>query len=217
MADLILKNLSKIYPNGFVSVKDVSLEIHDQELVTFYGPHGCGKSTILRMIGGLEDITSGEIYLDGHLLNDILPRDRRLAMAFRNYRLYGHLNVFDNIALGLFIRSLPRNVIEARVSAASDFLGLSEILHKKIRRLTEAQKQRTALARALVCHPKVLLIDEEFAHQDERLRKALLRDMKRIHEELKLTILFVTNHREDALHYGQRTVLMKDGEITDIL
>ncbi len=216
MAGLKLEHLCKTYPNGFASVKDVCLHIADEELLTFYGPHGCGKSTILRMIGGLEDITSGEIYLGRDLLNDIPPRDRRLAMAFRNYRLYGHLNVFDNIALGLYIRSIPRHLIESRVRETADFLGISDILHRKIRRISESEKQSTALARALVCKPKVLLIDEEFSHQKEILHAKMLEDMVRINRELGLTTLYVTNNRDDALRYGDRVVFMKDGEITEI-
>ena len=150
MASLTFKNLCKTYPNGFASVKDFSLEVADGSLVTLYGPHGCGKSTILRMIGGLEDITSGKIYLGDDLLNDIYPRDRKLAMAFQNYRLYGHLNVYENIALGLRLRSLPRNVIESRVRTAAEFFGITDILPRKIRTLSEIHKQCVALSRALV-------------------------------------------------------------------
>lgn len=131
MASVTLKNLNKIYPNGFVSVKDLSLHIADGEFVTFYGPSGCGKSTVLRMIGGLEDITSGEIYLGDDLLNDILPRDRHLAMAFQNYTLYNNFNVYDNMALGLKLRNMPRNIIDTRVKQAADFFGISHVLHKK--------------------------------------------------------------------------------------
>ena len=128
MASVTLKNLNKIYPNGFVSVKDLSLHIADGEFVTFYGPSGCGKSTVLRMIGGLEDITSGEIYLGDDLLNDILPRDRHLAMAFQNYTLYNNFNVYDNMALGLKLRNMPRNIIDTRVKQAADFFCISHVL-----------------------------------------------------------------------------------------
>ena len=133
MASLIFEHLKKVYPNGFVSVDDVSLSIEDGEFVVFHGPSGCGKSTILRMIGGLEDITSGKIYLDSTFLNDILPRDRKLAMAFQNYALYKYMNVYDNMALGLKLRDLPRTVIITRVKSAAAFLGISDILTKKIR------------------------------------------------------------------------------------
>ncbi|SHJ45094.1 ABC transporter ATP-binding protein [Hespellia stercorisuis] len=216
MADITLKNLGKIYPNGFVSVKDVSLKIKDKELVTFYGPHGCGKSTILRMIGGLESITSGEIWLDDELLSNIPPRDRPLAMAFQNYKLYKELNVHENIALGLKLRKLPRPEIEFRVKKAAVFLGISELMSKKVRKLSEIDRQRVALGRALVCHPKVFLIDEDFSRQNEMLRVQMLSDLRRMHEELDMTILYVTNNYEEAVKYGTTIVLMKDGEITDI-
>jgi multiple sugar transport system ATP-binding protein len=217
MASLTFQNLNKIYPNGFVSVKDFSLHIEDKELVAFHGPHGCGKSTILRMIGGLEDLSSGEIYLGDTLLNDVYPRDRQLAMLFQNYRLYGHLNVYDNIALGLRIRSLPKNVIDSRVNVAAKFLGISKILEQKIKNISELEKQCVGFARALVCKPKVLLIDEEFAHQDEVLHERMITDMLRINRDLGITTLFVTNDYDSAVRCGQRVVLMKDGEITDIM
>lgn len=216
MASLTFKNLCKTYPNGFASVKDFSLEVADGSLVTLYGPHGCGKSTILRMIGGLEDITSGKIYLGDDLLNDIYPRDRKLAMAFQNYRLYGHLNVYENIALGLRLRSLPRNVIESRVRTAAEFFGITDILTRKIRTLSEIHKQCVALSRALVCKPKVLLIDEDFSHQNEKLRERMLADMIRIHREFHLTMLYVTNDYNEAIRYGNLTVFMRSGQILEV-
>ena len=216
MASLTFKNLCKTYPNGFASVKDFSLEVADGSLVTLYGPHGCGKSTILRMIGRLEDITSGKIYLGDDLLNDMYPRDRKLAMAFQNYRLYGHLNVYENIALGLRLRSLPRNVIESRVRTAAEFFGITDILTRKIRTLSEIHKQCVALSRALVCKPKVLLIDEDFSHQDEKLRERMLADMIRIHREFHLTMLYVTNDYNEAIRYGNLTVFMRSGQILEV-
>lgn len=216
MASVTLKNLNKIYPNGFVSVKDLSLHIADGEFVTFYGPNGCGKSTVLRMIGGLEDITSGEIYLGDDLLNDILPRDRHLAMAFQNYTLYNNFNVYDNMALGLKLRNMPRNIIDTRVKQAADFFGISHVLHKKIRSVSDSEKQKAALGRAIVFHPKVLLLDEDFAHQQEKLREEMLRDVKKIHRKLGLTILYVTNKYDEAITLGTKIVFMKDGQITEV-
>lgn len=216
MASVTLKSLNKIYPNGFVSVKDLSLHIADGEFVTFYGPSGCGKSTVLRMIGGLEDITSGEIYLGDDLLNDILPRDRHLAMAFQNYTLYNNFNVYDNMALGLKLRNMPRNIIDTRVKQAADFFGISHVLHKKIRSVSDSEKQKAALGRAIVFHPKVLLLDEDFAHQQEKLREEMLRDVKRIHRKMGLTILYVTNNYDEALTLGTKVVFMKDGQITEV-
>ncbi len=216
MSGITFKNLNKIYPNGFISVKDVSLEIGDGEFVIFHGPSGCGKSTILRMIGGLEDITSGEIYLGSSLLNEILPRDRRLAMAFQNYRLYGNFNVYENMSLGLRLRNMPRSVIDSRVKSAADFLGISRILEKKIRSISESEKQKVAFGRAIVCHPEVLLIDEDFAQGSEQLRKEMLRDMKKINRELGITVLYVTNNYNEAISLGGKVVFMNNGAITEI-
>lgn len=216
MASVTFKNLNKTYPNGFVSVKDVSLHIEDGEFVTFYGPSGCGKSTILRMIGGLEDITSGEIYLGSDLLNDILPRDRRLAMAFQNYVLYAYLNVYDNMSLGLRLRNLPRGVIETRVRTAADFLGIDRVLDKRIKSISEADKQKVALGRAIVCHPKVLLVDEDFARQSEARRQEMIHDIQKINKDRNITVLYVTNDYEESVTLGNRVVFMKDGEITEI-
>ena len=216
MASVTLEHLTKTYPNGFVSVNDVSLSIEDGEFVVFHGPSGCGKSTILRMIGGLEDITSGKIYLGRDLLNDILPRDRHLAMAFQNYTLYRHFNVYDNIALGLRLRNLPRTVIDSRVKEAAKFFGITDVLDKKINLLSSSDKQRVALARAVVFHPKVLLVDEDFSHQDPDLRMEMLGDILEINEELGITVLYVTNKQEEAVGLNKKTVFMKDGKITDI-
>lgn len=216
MASVTLEHLTKTYPNGFVSVNDVSLSIEDGEFVVFHGPSGCGKSTILRMIGGLEDITSGKIYLGRDLLNDILPRDRHLAMAFQNYTLYRHFNVYDNIALGLRLRNLPRTVIDSRVKEAAKFFGITDVLDKKIKLLSSSDKQRVALARAVVFHPKVLLVDEDFSHQDPNLRMEMLGDILEINEELGITVLYVTNKQEEAVGLNKKTVFMKDGKITDI-
>lgn len=213
MASVTLEHLTKTYPNGFVSVNDVSLSIEDGEFVVFHGPSGCGKSTILRMIGGLEDITSGKIYLGRDLLNDILPRDRHLAMAFQNYTLYRHFNVYDNIALGLRLRNLPRTVIDSRVKEAAKFFGITDVLDKKIKLLSSSDKQRVALARAVVFHPKVLLVDEDFSHQDPDLRMEMLGDILEINEELGITVLYVTNKQEEAVGLNKKTVFMKDGKV----
>ena len=212
MASVTLEHLTKTYPNGFVSVNDVSLHIEDGEFIIFHGPSGCGKSTILRMIGGLEDITSGEIWLGKDLLNDILPRDRRLAMAFQNYTLYRHFNAYDNMALGLRLRDLPRTVIDSRVKTAARFFGLTDVLDKKIRSLSETDKQRVALGRAVVCQPKVLLVDEDFARQDDARRMEMLGDILKINEELHITVLYVTNDYQEAVSLNKKVVFMKDGK-----
>lgn len=213
MASVTLEHLTKTYPNGFISVNDVSLHIEDGEFVIFHGPSGCGKSTILRMIGGLEDITSGEIYLGKDLLNDILPRDRRLAMAFQNYTLYRHFNAYDNMALGLRLRDLPRAVIDSRVKMAAKFFGITGVLDKKIKSLSETDKQRVALGRAIVCQPKVLLVDEDFARQNDKRRMEMLGDILEINETLGITVLYVTNDEQEALALNKKVIFMKDGKM----
>ena len=216
MASVTFKNLNKTYPNGFISVKNVSLHIKDGEFVAFHGPSGCGKSTILRMIGGLEDITSGEIYLGDDLLNDILPRDRSLAMAFQNYVLYSYFNVYDNMALGLRLRNLPRGVIDTRVKTAAEFLGIADKLDKKIKAINDEARQKVALGRAVVCHPKVLLVDEDFARQNEQRRMEMIEDIQKINKVLGITVLYVTNDYDEAITMGNRVIFMKEGKITEI-
>ena len=216
MASVTFKNLNKTYPNGFISVKNVSLHIKDGEFVAFHGPSGCGKSTILRMIGGLEDITSGEIYLGDDLLNDILPRDRSLAMAFQNYVLYSYFNVYDNMALGLRLRNLPRGVIDTRVKTAAEFLGIADKLDKKIKSISDEARQKVALGRAVVCHPKVLLVDEDFARQNEQRRMEMIEDIQKINKVLGITVLYVTNDYDEAVTLGNRVIFMKEGNITEI-
>ena len=216
MASVTFENLNKIYLNGFVSVKNVSLHIKNGEFVTFYGPHGCGKSTILRMIGGLEEISSGYIFFDQLLINTVPPPNRPLAMAFQNYALYSHLNVYENMALGLRIRNKSRKEIEKKVYDVADFFGLSHVLHKKIRSISEADKQQVALGRAVVCSPKVLLVDEDFSHQDANRRKEMIVDIKRINKELGITVLYVTNEYHEAVTVGDRVVFMEKGAIVKV-
>ena len=216
MANVSFENLCKTYPNGFVSVKNVSLTIKNGEFVTFYGPHGCGKSAILRMIGGLEKITSGHVFFDDLLINGVPPTNRPLAMAFQNYALYSHINVYENIALGLRIRNRSRREIERRVQLAANFFGITHILQKKIRQISEADKQQIALARAIVCKPRVLLVDEDFSHQDANRRKEMIHDIKRINKELGTTVLYVTNDYHEAVAVSDRVVTMKEGEIVKV-
>lgn len=216
MSSLTLKNLTKTYPNGYNSVKDLSLEIEDGELIILHGPNGCGKSTILRMIGGLEDITSGEIYLGTTLLNEVSPCDRPLAMLFRNYAMYPHLNVYENMALGLKLRNMPRSIIDSRVKTAADFLEIGKLLDKKNRSISEADKQKVALGRAIVCKPKVMLVDEDFAHGNLRLRGDLLKFLRKINRDYHTTILYATQNPEEAQRLGGRIITLKDGEILTI-
>ena len=160
MASLSLKNVTKAYPNGFVAVKDFNLEIADKEFVIFVGPSGCGKSTTLRMIAGLEDISSGELYIDGKLMNDVEPKDRDIAMVFQNYALYPHMSVYDNMAFGLKLRKTPKDEIDKLVHEAARILDLEHLLDRKPKALSGGQRQRVAMGRAIVRNPKVFLMDE---------------------------------------------------------
>jgi len=216
MARVTLENLCKIYPNGFVSVRDVSLIINDGEFFTFHGPHGCGKSAILRMIGGLEEITSGKIYFNEDLVNDMLPPNRPLAMAFQNYVLYSHFNVYDNISLGLRLRNISKQIIEDRVNEAAEFLGVSHILSEKVKKLSPNARQKVALCRALVCRPAVLLVDEDFAQQDTNCRKEMIADIRKINKQLGITILYVTNDYHEAITVGDRVAFMVEGKIVKV-
>jgi multiple sugar transport system ATP-binding protein len=216
MSSITFENISKVYPNGFISVKGLSLHILSGEFVTFFGPHGCGKSTILKMVGGLEEITSGYIFFDKLLLNTVPPPNRPLAMAFQNYALYSHFTVYENMSLGLRIRNMPKKEIDKRVYEAANFLGLSHVLHKKNRSISEAYKQQVALGRAIVCNPKVLLVDEAFSHQDANRRKEMIVDIKRINKELGITVLYVTNDHQEALTVGDRVVFMEKGQVLKI-
>ena len=169
------------------------------------------------MIGGLEDITSVKIYLDTELLNDVLPRDRRLSMAFQNYTLYKNFNTYENIALGLRLRNFPLTVIDSRVKTAAKFLGIADILDKKLKSISDAEKRRAALCRAIVDHTKVMLVGEDFARQDGNRRKEMISDILKINTVMKITVLYVTNNYEEAVSLGKKIVLMKDGKITRII
>ena len=217
MSSLTLHNLTKTYPNGYHSVKNISLEIKDGEIIVLQGPSGCGKSTILRMIGGLEDITSGDIYLGNTLLNDVSPCDRPLAMLFQNYAMYPHLNVYENMSLGLKLRNMPRSIIDSRVKSTADFLDIGKLLDKKNRSVSETDKQKIALGRAIVCKPKVMLVDEDFAHGNSHLRRELLHYLQKINQDYHTTILYATRTPEESRDLGGRTIILKNGEIDEII
>jgi len=217
MAELQLKNIYKIYENNpNPSVSDFNLDIEDKEFIVFVGPSGCGKSTTLRMIAGLEEITKGELYIDGKLMNDVAPKDRDIAMVFQSYALYPHMNVYDNMAFGLKLRKIPKNEIEERVKKAAQILGLEEYLERKPKALSGGQRQRVALGRAIVRDAKVFLMDEPLSNLDAKLRVAMRSEIIKLHERLDTTTIYVTHDQTEAMTMASRIVVMKDGIIQQI-
>lgn len=216
MASLSLKNITKAYPNGFVAVKDFNLEIADQEFIIFVGPSGCGKSTTLRMVAGLEDITSGELYIDGKLMNDVEPKDRDIAMVFQNYALYPHMSVYDNMAFGLKLRKTPKEEIDKLVQEAARILDLSHLLDRKPKALSGGQRQRVAMGRAIVRNPKVFLMDEPLSNLDAKLRGQMRIEISKLHQRLNATIIYVTHDQTEAMTLGTRIVVMKDGIVQQV-
>lgn len=226
MASVSLKNITKIYDGGKKrkkdaepikpAVDDFTMEIEDKEFIVFVGPSGCGKSTTLRMIAGLEDITSGELYIDGTLVNNMLPKDRDIAMVFQNYALYPHMTVYENMAFGLKLRKVPKAEIEEKIKEAAKILDIEEYLNRKPKALSGGQRQRVALGRALVRHPKVFLLDEPLSNLDAKLRAAMRTEITNLHEKLQTTFIYVTHDQIEAMTMGTRIVVMKDGRIQQI-
>ena len=216
MASLSLKNICKVYPNGFEAVKDFNLEVEDQEFIIFVGPSGCGKSTTLRMIAGLEEISSGEFYIDGKLMNDVEPKDRDIAMVFQNYALYPHMTVFDNMAFGLKLRKVPKDEIKRKVEEAAKILDLEKLLDRKPKALSGGQRQRVAMGRAIVRNPKVFLMDEPLSNPDAKLRVQMRSEIASLHNRLKATIIYVTHDQTEAMTLGTRIVVLKDGVIMQV-
>ena len=216
MASLSLKNVCKVYPNGFEAVKDFNLEVEDQEFIIFVGPSGCGKSTTLRMIAGLEEISSGELKIDGRVVNDVEPKDRDIAMVFQNYALYPHMTVFDNMAFGLKLRKVPKDEIKKKVEEAAKILDLEKLLDRKPKALSAGQRQRVAMGRAIVRNPKVFLMDEPLSNLDAKLRVQMRSEIASLHNRLKATIIYVTHDQTEAMTLGTRIVVLKDGVIMQV-
>ncbi|WP_289183675.1 ABC transporter ATP-binding protein [uncultured Dubosiella sp.] len=216
MATVSLKHINKTYPNGFEAVKDFNLEIEDGEFVIFVGPSGCGKSTTLRMIAGLEDISAGDLLIDGKRMNDEAPKDRDLAMVFQSYALYPHMTVKQNMEFPLKIAKLSKEEMEKRVEAASSILGLEPLLERKPKALSGGQRQRVAMGRAIVREPKVLLMDEPLSNLDAKLRGQMRVEISRLHEKLGSTIVYVTHDQTEAMTLGDRIVVMCDGVVQQI-
>ena len=214
MASLSLTNVCKVYPNGFEAVKDFNLEVEDQEFIIFVGPSGCGKSTTLRMIAGLEEISSGELKIDGRVVNDVEPKDRDIAMVFQNYALYPHMTVFDNMAFGLKLRKVPKDEIKKKVEEAAKILDLEKLLDRKPKALSGGQ--RVAMGRAIVRNPKVFLMDEPLSNLDAKLRVQMRSEIASLHNRLKATIIYVTHDQTEAMTLGTRIVVLKDGVIMQV-
>jgi len=216
MADVSIRALNKKYDNGFHAVKDVNLEIRDKEFMVLVGPSGCGKTTTLRMVAGLEEITSGEIRIGDRVVNELPPMDRDIAMVFQNYALYPHKTVFDNMAFGLQMRRYSKEEVQKRVKDAADILGIEALLERKPRQLSGGQRQRVAVGRAIVRHPQVFLFDEPLSNLDAKLRVQMRVELKRLHERLETTAIYVTHDQVEAMTLGTRVVVMKDGRVQQI-
>ncbi len=216
MANVVLKNVNKIYDNNVQAVFDFNLEIKDKEFIVFVGPSGCGKSTTLRMIAGLEEITSGELFIDDKLCNEVEPKDRDIAMVFQSYALYPHMSVYDNMAFGLKIRKLPKDEIDKRVKEAAKILEIEEYLQRKPKALSGGQRQRVALGRAIVRNAKVFLMDEPLSNLDAKLRVQMRSEIIKLHESLQATTIYVTHDQTEAMTMASRIVVMKDGYIQQI-
>jgi multiple sugar transport system ATP-binding protein len=216
MATVTIRDLNKKYDGGFHAVKDVNLEIRDKEFLVLVGPSGCGKTTTLRMIAGLEEITSGHILIGKDVVNDLPPMDRNIAMVFQNYALYPHKSVYDNMAFGLQMRKYPKSEIETRVREAAGILGIERLLERKPRQLSGGQRQRVAVGRAIVRHPEVFLFDEPLSNLDAKLRVQMRVELKRLHERLETTAIYVTHDQVEAMTLGDRVVVMKDGWVQQV-
>lgn len=212
MSNVILKNVTKIYDKKKV-IDNVSLEIKDKEFVVLVGASGCGKSTLLRMIAGLEDITDGEIYIGDKKVNNIHPKDRDIAFVFQSYALYPHMTVRENIAFGLKMRKVDKATIEKKVQEAAEILDLGEYLDRKPKQLSGGQRQRVALGRAIVRNPKVFLMDEPLSNLDAKLRVQMRSEIKKLHEKLQTTFIYVTHDQTEALTMGDRVVVLNEGSI----
>ena len=216
MAGITFRNIYKVYPGDVAAVSDFNLEIGDREFIVLVGPSGCGKSTTLRMIAGLEEITKGELYIGDRLVNDVLPKDRDIAMVFQNYALYPHMTVYMNMAFGLLMRKASKAEIDEKVRAAAKILDIEYLLNRKPKALSGGQRQRVALGRAMVRDPAVFLLDEPLSNLDAKLRTAMRAEITKLHKKLGTTFVYVTHDQTEAMTMGDRIVVMKDGFIQQI-
>ncbi|MBR4634887.1 MAG: sn-glycerol-3-phosphate ABC transporter ATP-binding protein UgpC [Clostridia bacterium] len=216
MSEVILKGLKKVYDNKVTAVHDVNLHIADKEFIVLVGPSGCGKSTTLRMVAGLEEISDGELYIDGRLVNEVAPKDRDIAMVFQNYALYPHMTVFDNLAFALKLRKTPKDEIKRKVQEVAEILDITQYLERKPKALSGGQRQRVAIGRAMVRDPKVFLMDEPLSNLDAKLRNQMRAEIIKLRSRINTTFMYVTHDQTEAMTLGDRIVIMKDGYVNQI-
>jgi multiple sugar transport system ATP-binding protein len=216
MAEVVIKGLKKVYDNKVTAVHDFNLEIKDKEFIVLVGPSGCGKSTTLRMVAGLEEITAGELYIDGKLCNDVEPKDRDIAMVFQNYALYPHMSVYENMAFSLKLKKMPKDVIDQKVREVAEILDITEYLDRKPKALSGGQRQRVAIGRAMVRDPKVFLMDEPLSNLDAKLRNQMRAEIIKLRQRIDTTFMYVTHDQTEAMTLGDRIVIMKDGYVNQI-
>jgi multiple sugar transport system ATP-binding protein len=216
MAKVELKSISKVYDGNVRAVSDVNITVEDKQFIVFVGPSGCGKSTTLRMIAGLEDITEGELLIDGETMNDVPPKDRNIAMVFQNYALYPHMSVYDNMAFGLKIKKIDKAEIEKRVKEAARILDIEKFLDRKPKALSGGQRQRVAVGRAIVRNPKVFLFDEPLSNLDAKLRVTMRAEISKLHHDLKATMIYVTHDQVEAMTMADKIVVFSVGKVQQI-
>ena len=216
MSEVIIKNMKKVYDNKVTAVHDFNLTIADKEFIVLVGPSGCGKSTSLRMVAGLEDISGGELYIDGKLMNDIAPKDRDIAMVFQNYALYPHMTVYDNMAFALKLKKTPKDDIDKKVREVAEILDITQYLERKPKALSGGQRQRVAIGRAMVRDPKVFLMDEPLSNLDAKLRNQMRAEIIKLRQRINTTFMYVTHDQTEAMTLGDRIVIMKDGYVNQI-
>ena len=216
MPRLLLENVTKLYDRDVYAAKDISFAVEPEEFTVLVGPSGCGKTTTLRLIAGLEESTSGSIYIDGKCMNDVSPKDRDVAMVFQNYALYPHMSVYDNMAFGLRMRKYPKQKVDERVVETARTLGISSLLKRKPRQLSGGQRQRVALGRSIVRNPKLFLFDEPLSNLDAKMRVQMRAELARLHKKIRATIIYVTHDQVEAMTLGQKIIVLKDGEVQQI-
>ena len=216
MSEVIMKGLKKVYDNKVTAVHDVNLHIKDKEFIVLVGPSGCGKSTTLRMVAGLEDISGGELYIDGKLMNDVAPKDRDIAMVFQSYALYPHMTVYENMAFALKLRKTPKDEIDKKVREVAEILAITQYLERKPKALSGGQRQRVAIGRAMVRDPKVFLMDEPLSNLDAKLRNQMRAEIIKLRHRINTTFMYVTHDQTEAMTLGDRIVIMKDGYVNQI-